>query len=143
MERKTFLKNCGLACFSASLLSSLLDSCSGSKIITGQIENSNLLVPVASFELNDISFRKYVIVSPDELKYPICIYRFSETEYTALLMRCTHQGTQLEVFGDRLECPAHGSEFNDKGVVMEGPAERNLRTFPVTIQKNQLYISLK
>lgn len=143
MERKTFLKNCGLACFSATLLSSLLDSCSGSKIISGKIENSNLLVPVTSFLLSNNSFRKYVIASPEELKYPICIYRFSESEYTALLMRCTHQGTELEVFGDRLECPAHGSEFNDRGIVMDGPAETNLRTFPVTIQKNQLYISLK
>ena len=143
MERKTFLKNCGLACFSATLLSSLLDSCSGSKIISGKIENSNLLVPVTSFLLSNNSFRKYVIASPEELKYPICIYRFSESEYTALLMRCTHQGTELEVFGDRLECPAHGSEFNDRGVVMDGPAETNLRTFPVTIQRNQLYISLK
>ncbi len=143
MERKTFLKSCGLACLSATLLSSLLDSCSGSKIITGKIEDSNLLVPVTSFELNNNSFRKYVIASPEELKYPICIYRFSESKYKALLMCCTHQGAKLEVFGDRLECPAHGSEFNDKGVVMEGPAETNLRTFPVTIQKNQLYISLK
>ncbi len=143
MERKTFLKTCGLACFSAPLLASLLDSCSGSKIITGKIEESNLLVPLASFESGNNSFRKYVIAQPDELKYPICIYRFSESEYTALLMKCTHQGTQLEVFGERLECPAHGSEFNDKGIVMEEPADRNLRTFPVTIQKNQLYISLR
>ena len=58
-------------------------------------------------------------------------------------MRCTHQDAQLEVFGDRLECPAHGSEFNDRGKVMEGPAQANLRTFPVTIQKDKLYISLK
>jgi Rieske Fe-S protein len=58
-------------------------------------------------------------------------------------MRCPHQGAELQVFGDRLQCPAHGSEFNDKGVVKTGPADTNLRTFPVSINKDQLLISLK
>jgi len=58
-------------------------------------------------------------------------------------MRCPHQGEELQVFGDRLECPAHGSEFNNKGIVQNGPADSNLRTFPVTIINNQLNISLK
>jgi nitrite reductase/ring-hydroxylating ferredoxin subunit len=77
------------------------------------------------------------------LKFPVCVYRFSETSYTALYMRCPHQGAELQVFGDRLQCPAHGSEFDDKGVVKTGPADTNLRTFPVSINKDQLLISLK
>ncbi len=142
MERKTFLKTCGFACLGGTFLSTVIESCKGSKIISGTIENSDLIVPVSSFQTGD-SFRKYLISQPEILKYPICIYRFSDTKYTAMLMRCTHQGAQLEVYGERLECPAHGSEFNDRGIVMEGPAQMNLRTFPVTIQKDQLYISLK
>ena len=122
--------------------SSLLESCSGNKIINGTIENSDLVVPVSSFHTGN-SFRKYVIAQSDILKYPVCIYRFSEKEYSAVFMRCTHQGAQLQVYGDRLECPAHGSEFSDKGKLEKGPAEFNLRTFPVTVQKDQLYISLK
>jgi Rieske Fe-S protein len=58
-------------------------------------------------------------------------------------MRCTHQGAELQVFGDKLQCPAHGSEFSSKGAVQNGPADNTLRTFPVTIEKNQLKISLK
>jgi Rieske Fe-S protein len=142
MERKEFIKTCGMACVSGAILASLMESCSGNKIITGAIENADLIVPVASFRRGN-SFRKYIIAQPEILKYPVCIYRFSEDTYSALLMRCTHQGTQLEVYGNRLECPAHGSEFSDKGIVMEGPAQYHLRTFPVTIQNDQLYISLK
>jgi len=143
MERKEFLKTCGFACMSGALLAVLLEGCTGSKEIAGTIDHSDMVVPVSSFQLSNDSFKKYVVVHHEQLKYPICVYRFSETQYTALLMRCTHQGAELQVFGDRLECPAHGSEFNNKGLVQNGPADTNLRTFPVNLQNNQLYISLK
>ena len=88
-------------------------------------------------------FKKYVIVQNDILQYPVCIYRFSVNDYAALWMRCTHQGTELQAFGDTLQCPAHGSEFTNKGFVQNGPADKKLRTFPVIIENNQLKISLK
>ncbi|HWK04971.1 MAG TPA: Rieske (2Fe-2S) protein [Puia sp.] len=143
MERKAFLKTCGFACLGGTMLATLLEGCSGSKVIEGTIDHSDLVVPVSSFQLHKDSFRKYVVVQHEKLKYPVCVYRFSETAYTALLMRCTHQGAELQVFGARLQCPAHGSEFNNKGVVQTGPADTNLRTFPVTLFNNQLLISLK
>jgi Rieske Fe-S protein len=143
MERKEFIKTCGFACLGGLLLSSVFEGCASGKVITGTIENSDLVVPEVSFIQTNSSFKKYVVVQHDSLKYPVCVYRFSATEYTALLMRCTHQGAELQVFGDRLECPAHGSQFDDKGQVKNGPADTNLRTFPVTIQNNQIHISLK
>ena len=142
MERKEFLKTCGFACLSGSVLVGALEGCGASKMVTGTINNSNLVVPLASFQ-NKNSFNKYIVVQQEQLKYPICVYRFSETEYSALLMRCTHQGAELQVFGDKLECPAHGSVFNDTGKVQNGPADTNLRSFPVIVQNDQLLISLK
>lgn len=143
MERKDFLKTCGMACLSSVLLTALLEGCGPGREVSGTIDHSDMLVPVASFQTGQDSFKKYLVVQHDQLKYPICVYRFSETRYVALLMRCTHQGAELQVFGDRLECPAHGSEFNNRGVVQNGPADTNLRTFPVSVQNNQLHISLK
>jgi Rieske Fe-S protein len=122
MERSTFLKTCGFACLSGGFLISALEGCAGSKMIAGTIDNSNLVVPASVFKKENGSYF---------------------TEYSALLMRCTHQGTELQVFGDRLECPAHGSQFSDTGQVKNGPADTNLRSFPVTNQNNQLLISLK
>jgi len=143
MQRKEFLKACGFACLGGGVLGSLLSSCTSTKMLTGNITGSDLVVPVASFHAKDDMVRKYVIVHNDSLKYPVCVYRLSDTEYTALFMRCPHQGAELQVFGDRLECPAHGSEFNNLGVVKTGPADTNLRTFPVTIKGDQILISLK
>jgi nitrite reductase/ring-hydroxylating ferredoxin subunit len=142
MERKDFLKTCGFACLSGSLVASVLEGCAGSNIIAGTLSNSNLVVPTSAFADKN-SFRSYIVTSHPDLKYPICVYRFTATEYTALYMRCTHQGAGLQVFGDRLECPAHGSQFSNTGQVKNGPADTNLRTFPVTVQNDQLLISLK
>jgi Rieske Fe-S protein len=143
MERKEFIKTCGFACLGGLFASLVFEGCAGSKVITGTIENADLVVPENAFIETNSSFKKYVVVQHDSLKYPVCVYRFSATEYTALLMRCTHQGAELQVFGDRLECPAHGSQFDDKGRVKNGPADTGLRTFPVIVQNNQIHISLK
>ncbi len=146
MDRKNFIRNCGYACVGGVALTTLLQSCGITKQLSGKISGDNLMVPTADFETkngNNTYFKKYIVVENEILQYPICIYRFNENEYTALWMRCTHQGTELQVFGDKLQCPAHGSEFNNNGGVQNGPADDKLRTFPVTIENNQLKISLK
>ncbi|GAW87970.1 hypothetical protein FPS14_contig00001-0044 [Flavobacterium psychrophilum] len=58
-------------------------------------------------------------------------------------MKCTHQGAELQAFGDKLQCAAHGSEFNNKGIVESGPASSDLKKFPIIIENNTLKISLK
>jgi nitrite reductase/ring-hydroxylating ferredoxin subunit len=143
MERKEFIKTCGFACLGGLFVSSVLEGCSSSRQIAGTIESSDLVVPEAAFVKGTNSFSSYIVVQHESLKYPICVYRFGNTEYSALLMRCTHQGAELQVFGDRLECPAHGSQFSNTGKVENGPADTNLRIFPVRVQNNRIYISLK
>jgi Rieske Fe-S protein len=87
--------------------------------------------------------RKYIIVRNEKLEFPIYVYRFSNNEYSAVLMKCTHQGNELQASGDYLHCSAHGSEFNNKGVVAQGPAEKNLRSFPVTAADEKIFIDLR
>jgi Rieske Fe-S protein len=146
MDRKDFIKSCGFACIGGAGLGSLLQSCDATRLLSGRIAGDNLVVPFSDFETKngkDIYFKKYIVVQNDLLQYPICVYRFNEHEYSALWMRCTHQGTELQVFGDKLQCPAHGSEFDSRGGIQNGPADIKLRTFPVTVENNQLKISLK
>ena len=146
MDRKKFIKTCVYTCMCGSVLSTVLQSCTASKILSGNIIGDNLIVALKDFEANsdnDKQYKKYVIVQNELLQFPICVYRFNENEYHALWMRCTHQGNELQVFGDKLQCPAHGSEFDNTGIVRNGPADRSLRTFPVTVNNKQLKISLK
>ena len=52
-------------------------------------------------------------------------------EHYALSMVCTHLGCTLNVTGERLSCPCHGSEFDTQGRVLKGPADRPLRRLRV------------
>ncbi len=146
MNRKDFIKSCGFACLGAVGVAGTLQSCASTGSLSGKIGGDNLVVPLKDFQTKNgghVYFKKYIVVQNDILQYPICIYRITENEYSAVWMRCTHQGAELQVFGDKLQCPAHGSEFNNTGLIQSGPADVKLRTFPVTIEKDQINISLK
>jgi Rieske Fe-S protein len=146
MNRRKFIATGCAGCMAGGLMLSLLESCSSSRIVTAGIAGSDMVVPLTEFEIkksNGKNFKKYLVLQNEILQYPICVYRFDENRYEALLMKCTHQGTELQVFGDKLQCPAHGSEFNNRGDVESGPAITSLRIFPVTITNDQLKISLK
>jgi Rieske Fe-S protein len=131
---------------SASSLAISLASCKAARYVSGTLNQDGVLVDLAEFRKTSgekASYRSYIIVRNEALQYPICVYRFSDHEYSALWMQCTHQGAELQVSGDYLQCPAHGSEFNKKGTVTNGPANSNLRMFPVTINGNELFIDLR
>ncbi|MEI9921182.1 MAG: Rieske (2Fe-2S) protein [Bacteroidota bacterium] len=138
MNRKEFIVKCGLCAVGVPVI---LSGCAGTKYVTVPIEGDSMIVPSNSF-ITEKGILKYIVVQNDSLEYPICVYRFSENEYKALLMKCTHQGTELQVFGDRLQCPAHGSEFTNTGSVQNGPADRPLRTFGVSVTGYSLKIKL-
>jgi len=146
MNRKDFVRSCGAGCVGLLVGPLLLSGCSGTKYVTAPIEGSDMVVPLSSFEIiknKETQYRRYVIVQNDTLQFPICVYRISPESYTALWMKCTHQGTELHAFGDRLQCPAHGSEFKKNGEVQNGPAADPLRTFPVVVADNTLKINLR
>lgn len=146
MDRKDFLAKCGFACVGTLAAGLLLESCGTTKNINAEIADSDMLVPLSSFVMKDngqVKYHSYIIAQNSILQFPICVFRHSATDYSALYMRCTHQGAELQVFGDKLQCPAHGSEFDNRGAAQSAPADTALRTFPVVIENNQLKISLK
>ena len=145
LNRRHFVKNFCVACLGAPFIGTLGSSCSSTHYVTGTLEQTGISVAHAEFNMTPDTaptFRQYIIVKNDKLVYPICLYRFSEMEYSALLMKCTHQGTELQAAGDHLHCPAHGSEFNSAGKVTLGPAEEHLRTFRVVATPDKLLIEL-
>ncbi len=146
MDRRKFIRNSCTACLSATVGVGVLSSCTSTRYISGALGKDGLTVDTNEFiirENSKSSYRSFIIVRNEALQYPICVYRFNEKEYSALWMRCTHQGAELQASGDYLQCTAHGSEFDNKGTVKNGPADRNLRNFPVTVSNNQLFIDLR
>ena len=146
MDRRGFIKNSCTACLSATIIGTALSSCAATKYISGKLGNDGLFIDTSEFvtkQNGKAVHRSFIIVRNDALQYPVCIYRLNDNEYSALWMSCTHQGTELQASGDRLQCTAHGSEFDNKGIVKTGPANKSLRSFPVTVSNNQLFIDLR
>lgn len=142
MKRKEFIKTCGYACLGATVFAPIMQGCVSTKSITATIEGENLLVPLSNFE-KDGKLLKYLVVNNSQLQYPIYVFRFSERKYTALYMQCTHQGNEVTAYGEKLVCSAHGSEFDNKGNVTNGPASSPLRTFQTNLSNQNILISLK
>lgn len=144
MKRREFIHvSCSACCVLPAMM--LIGSCQPVHYVTGSLTSEGIILsPVEFLDPAEKGpyYRKYIIVRHDRLEYPICLYRFSETDYSALLMRCTHQGTELQAGGDKLHCPAHGSEYDQRGKVTQGPSEQNLRTFPVVADEKRILIRL-
>lgn len=146
MDRREFIKNSCTACLSVTVMSSLAVSCSATKYVSGVVVENGINVSKNDFAVKQkggTAYSSFIIVRNDALQYPICVYRFNEDEYSALWMKCTHQGAELQASGDVLQCAAHGSEFNNRGMVRNGPAISNLRKFPVTVNQDQVFIDLR
>lgn len=128
------------------MVAPVLTSCQSTHYATGAVEQNGLTIPKSEFtylKKDQPMMREYIIVRNDKFEFPIYLYRFSDNEYSALLMKCSHQGNELQASGDHLHCSAHGSEFNNKGVVAQGPAENNLRSFKVTADNEKIFIDLR
>ena len=146
MNRRNFLKNSCSACLSMAVLPLAVASCATLTNTTGKMAKDGLVLNSEDFRITNkgsSAYRSFLVVRNEALKYPVCVYRFSDTQYSALWMKCSHQGAELQASGDHLQCPAHGSEFNNKGMVTNGPAGSNLRTFPVTVTGKEIFIDLR
>jgi Rieske Fe-S protein len=134
-----------LFCAGSGFISSVLASCQSAYYANGVMEPNGLSVLRSDFtylKKGEQATRTYIIVHNDKLEFPIYLYRFSDTEYSALWMKCSHQGSELQASGDHLYCSSHGSEFDKNGKVMQGPADKNLRTFTVSVSGDKIIIGL-
>jgi Rieske Fe-S protein len=145
MDRRAFTKTC-IVCLGGTILPPLFSACQSTHYATGTVEANGLSVLKSEFTYikKDLPMvRPYILVRNDALEFPIYVYRFSDTEYSAVLMKCSHQGAELQAAGDHLHCPSHGSEFNNKGILAQGPAEKNLRSFTVSTNADKIFIDLR
>jgi nitrite reductase/ring-hydroxylating ferredoxin subunit len=146
MDRRNFIKQTCTACLSFTVVSSIATSCVSTQYISGNLAKDGISLSKEDFQIKKrggTAYSSFIIIRNEALKYPICVYRLNEDTYSALWMQCTHQGTELQASGDVLQCAAHGSEFNNRGEVRNGPAGTALRTFPVSVTNNEIFIDLR
>lgn len=144
MERKEFIKTCGLACLGGTAISVFLESCSSAAYFAqSSISSNQIMIKKSEFTFikkEKAEQRKFVMVKNSKLELPICIYKHNEEEYSALYTECTHKGCEVKPNDNFMVCPCHGSEYTNKGVVQNPPAERNLRQFKITTDNENIYV---
>lgn len=148
ISRTSFLKTCGAVCLGTVSVSVLLSSCKS--VYYAQmpvLKDKAIQVNKKEFEIVDkkgaVTQRPFILVEMKGQTHPIYLRRSgAEGQYTAVLMKCTHQGNELNAHDGYLSCPAHGSEYDAEGKVTEGPAEKNLTTYRVTTDEQNIFINI-
>jgi len=140
ISRKDFVKNTGKVAISicAGLsISTLLQSCGQIKTV-----HAPVLDQVVRIEHSFIESERMLIIDNDELAAPLFVTA-SENGYIALLLLCTHKDCELNSTGQLFTCPCHGSQFDQSGKRLSGPAEKNLLSYKTEVKDGHLIIYLQ
>lgn len=140
MERKDFIKKFVV---SGSILLTapvLFNSCSDDD---EDLEPTNPGSNEIVIDLNHTDFSALGTVGGYAYKDNIIVFRTGNDSYMALSKLCTHSNctiTYSHTDGD-LPCPCHGSRFTTAGVVTNGPAQTNLKSYTVKKEGNTLKLT--
>ncbi len=77
-------------------------------------------------------------------KKKILFIRTSEDRIAGLNPECTHQKCAVDYkkkWGE-IRCSCHGSKFTTSGKVQNGPAEKDLGSYPTTIEDGKLVVKI-
>ncbi|MEY8021410.1 ubiquinol-cytochrome c reductase iron-sulfur subunit [Muriicola sp. SD30] len=143
MRRKDFIKRLGYLTTALPASSFLLHSCAGLYYASFAEEEGMLRISKGEFKQikgGKQNERDFVVIQSGSMQYPIGVFKTPNQGFTASLMQCTHRGCELNIGGGIYNCPCHGSEFDRLGQVMQGPAEENLKSFPITTDNEHIYI---
>ncbi len=146
MNRRKFIKSTCLTCAGSVGAIWLLQACKATKQVSNFTYSQNKIsIPKSEFitvKKGKTIQRKFIVIKPENLLFPIAVYKLNDNDYNASLLQCSHQGCELSPYETTMVCPCHGAEFNTKGEVTQGPAEINLKTFITTCDNDTIYIQI-
>jgi nitrite reductase/ring-hydroxylating ferredoxin subunit len=82
-------------------------------------------------------------VLPEGHRDPIVVLAQPDGSFTAVSPICTHKGCTVDVQGERLVCPCHGSTYDRQGRVLRGPAELSLARFVARVSAERVIVDLR
>jgi Rieske Fe-S protein len=105
-------------------------------VVDGRVAISLTTFPELSAPMGAIK------IQPTQLADPVYVLAQASGDFLAISPICTHRGCTVDVQGERLVCPCHGSTYDRAGKVLRGPAQRALTSYPVTRRGDVLTISV-
>src|SRR5688572_1010023 len=138
MDRRKFIKDTCTVCVGSAFTGMLLAGCTGTgNIYKTSVENGKLQIPLSEF-----TEKKYRVIRSISLSHDVFAYKKSDTEFMAVLLKCTHRDAPVQFTSGGLVCNEHGSKFSYEGIVLKEPATEKLKTYPVTTNNTHLIINI-
>lgn len=146
VSRRKFLLGSCMACAAAAVplvLTETVSSCAPAKTTgsTTPAPVSDATAKMVELNKSDFGSTNYKVVQAPGLRNGILVYKAGDGSYQAHLMKCTHMGANMNVQGDHISCPSHGSAFDFSGNVTKGPARAALQSFPVTVNGDKIIVN--
>ncbi len=140
MDRRTFLRASCLGCSGLALGSGLLSlsGCAAIPLVKTESDGRSFTLPLSAFGEGT-----RLIARTRDLPYDVLVMKLPTGDLRALYLQCTHRDQPLSATNTDLHCTSHGSRFAMDGSVVEGPASKPLRIFPVQLVGEQLHIQFK
>jgi Rieske Fe-S protein len=135
MHRREFVARCAAGCVGLALAGCVSLVTHPVPVTAGRVRLSLAAYP----ELAKLDGA--IRIQPDGMADPVYVLA-TAAGYRALSPICTHRGCTVDVSGERLVCPCHGSTYDREGRVLKGPAQRALATYPVTQAGDELLIEV-
>ncbi|MGH7693502.1 MAG: ubiquinol-cytochrome c reductase iron-sulfur subunit [Gemmatimonadaceae bacterium] len=124
LRRREFLGLC--ACVAAG---SVLGACASVLVRQVPVSNGRMELPLVQYpELSHAGAALQIL--PEGETQPLIVIVDADGKHSVISSECTHKGCTVEVQGERIVCPCHGSTYDRKGEVLKGPAQRSLRRYP-------------
>ena len=137
LDRRGFVTACTLA-----IISPLLGACASLATHPVPIEGGRVRVSLSEHPtLNQPG--GVLKILPNGMKDPLYVLALSDGVFTVVSPICTHRGCTVDVQGQRLVCPCHGSTYDREGRVLKGPAERSLDRHNVVVAQGVLEIDMR
>lgn len=74
-----------------------------------------------------------LIIQPEQSEDPLYVLALDNGEFSVVSPICTHKGCTVDVAGELLVCPCHGSVYDRQGNVLEGPAPLPLARYAARV----------
>jgi Rieske Fe-S protein len=134
LDRRGFVATCATLCGGALL------GCVSMVTHPVPVTGGRVRIPLASYpELRRPDGA--IKVLPEGHTEPVYVVATAHG-FAALSPICTHRGCTVDVSGERLVCPCHGSTYDREGRVLKGPAQRPLPRYSVTRSGDDLIVEL-
>lgn len=125
-------------------------SCATALLLTGCASLVTHPVPVSAGRIRlrlssfpELGTRDGAIrIQPEGIPDPLYVLAAGDGAFNVVSPICTHRGCTVDVQGERLVCPCHGSTYDRGGNVLKGPAQRALTRYPATLSGDELTITL-